>query len=89
MLVVTIDVAVGLAVLIVLGLVVAEVGNFLVRGRRLPLVMRLGRLLLRRMRACRWLVVGVPPARRCLLTLVIISSMTTTGSSTIVVHGSA
>ena len=89
MLAVTIDVAVGLAIPIVLGLVVAEVGDFLVRGRRLPLVMWLGRLLLRRMGARRWLVVGVPPARRCLLTLVIVSSMSTAGSSTVVVHGSA
>lgn len=89
MLAITIDVAVGLAIPIVLGLVVAEVGGFLVRGRRLPLVMWLGRLLLRRMWARRRLVVGVPPACRCLLTLVIVSSMSATGSSTVVVHGNA
>ena len=47
MIAITIDVAVGLAIPIVLGLVVAEVGGFLVRGRRLPLVIWLGRLLLR------------------------------------------
>lgn len=84
----SIYVTVGLAVPIVLGLVVAEVGSFLVRGRWLPLVMRLGRLLLRRMGARRWLVVGVPPARRC-LTLIIISRLLSTGSTAIVVHGSA
>ena len=89
MLAFTIDVTVALAIPVVLSLVVTEVGNFLVRGRRLPLVMRLGRLLLRRMGTRRWLVVGVPPARRCLLTLIIIGSMSTTGSNAIVVHGSA